>query len=98
LITGPSLAVGSPCFSRTVVFRHIRCFRPKPVINLWEKKMARRAEATLWMLIKQGDKSRYVSVSKVGNGRYVTNAEGSFEPGPFGHLGRYVFSIDSGSL
>ena len=29
--------------------------------------MARRAEATHWMLIKQGDKSRYVSVSKVGS-------------------------------
>jgi hypothetical protein len=33
--------------------------------------MARRAKATLWMLITQGEKSRYVSVRKVGSGRYV---------------------------
>ncbi len=45
--------------------------------------MARRAEATLWMLIKQGDKSRYVSVSNVGSGRYRPNIEGPFEPGPY---------------
>ena len=45
--------------------------------------MARRAEATLWMLIKQGDKGRYVSVSKVGNERYVPNIEGPFELGPY---------------
>jgi hypothetical protein len=38
--------------------------------------MARRAEATLWMLIKQGDKSRYISVSKVGSGRYAPNIDG----------------------
>jgi hypothetical protein len=45
--------------------------------------MARRAEATLWMLIKQGDKNRYISVSKVGSGRYVPNIDGPFKPGPY---------------
>lgn len=45
--------------------------------------MARRAEATLWMLIKQGGKNRYVSVSKVRSGRYAPNVEGPFEPGPY---------------
>jgi hypothetical protein len=30
-----------------------------------------------------GDKNRYVSVRKVGNGRYVPNAKGPFEPGPY---------------
>ncbi len=45
--------------------------------------MARKAEATLWMLIKQGDKTRYVSVSKVGSGRYRPKIEGPFEPGPY---------------
>jgi hypothetical protein len=43
--------------------------------------MARRVEASLWMLIKQRDKSRCVSVSKVGTGRFVTNIERPFEPG-----------------
>jgi hypothetical protein len=50
--------------------------------------MARKEEATLWMLIKQGDKSRHVSVSKVGSGRYVPNIEHPFVPGPY-HL-RYT--------
>ena len=45
--------------------------------------MARRAEATLWMQLKQGDKNRYVSVHKVASGRYVPNAKGPFEPGPY---------------
>jgi hypothetical protein len=35
------------------------------------------------MLIKQDDKSRYVSVGKVGSGRYAPNVEGPFEPGPY---------------
>jgi integrase len=45
--------------------------------------MARRAEATLWMQIKQGDKNRYVSIRKVGNGRFVPNTDVPFEPGPY---------------
>jgi integrase len=45
--------------------------------------MPRRAEATLWIQIKQGDKNRYVAVRKVGNGRFVPNIEGPFEPGPY---------------
>ena len=45
--------------------------------------MARRAEDTFWILVKQGDKCQYVSVSKVGSGRYVSNIEGPLEPGPY---------------
>jgi hypothetical protein len=40
--------------------------------------MASRAEATLWMLIKQGDQSRYVSVSEVVSGRYAPNMDDWF--------------------
>src|ERR1700674_3251555 len=45
--------------------------------------MARRTDANLWKLINQGDKGRDVPVSKVGNGRYLTNVEGPFESGPY---------------
>jgi hypothetical protein len=65
----------------------------KPKVESWEKTIARRAETTLWMQIKQGGKNRYVSVPKLKNGRYAPNAEDPYEPGPYLAIG-LVFKKD----
>ena len=67
----------------TFIFRPISCSQPETKYQLREETvMARKAEATLWMLAKIRVRSIMKRMGKKGRS-YVPRIEGPYEPGSY---------------